>query len=389
MEGLLIAGGGLLRIDEAAVRLLERWPAAPDFDALGFLRFLVELAPTRFRCLPVLDEDPGDVLARPTFDVSSVEAFLAAARTLAGWPPKKADGVRQSLQSYLPEYPLDPVGLATRLSPDLRLTDDGELYEAPVSLGQAALHVLRKARFPLPLEDLRTALLAHFGSALNPAPELSELPGVLAKLGTYRVDAGEIHVPATRSVEAHPDPKVPADPLPLELRAEDPAERACGILRDLAARDGFRLVVGSPETHSEIARSLMKCVGDGATYVSFEDEFFRRVQPIDALERAERFLAQRPRLKREAESLLDAIVKEQGRPGARVVLGDTALWGVCDALHLVRRLYDLTATGGRGFWVLVIPGLVSKSQPLFNEQPGAIVFSISGATLPLTREVHA
>jgi len=390
VEGLLVAAGGLLRIDEVGARLLERWPVANDFAELGFLRLLAELAPTRFTCLPVLDEEPGDVLARPTFDAKSIEAFLQAARTLAAWPPKKADGVRQSLQSYLPEYPLDPIGLATRLSRDLRLTDDGELYEAPVQLTAAALHVLRKARLPMTLEALRAALVSHFGVALNPPPELPELTVQLTKLGTYVLDAAEgtIDVPATRSIETKA--QVSADPLPLELRTQDPGELACRILRNLADRDGFRLVVASPEDHADIARSLLRCVGDGATYVSFEDEFFRRVEgQIDALERAERFVAQRPKLKREAESLLDALVKERGRPGARVVLGDTAVWGVCDALHLVRRLYDLTATGGRGFWVLVIPGLVHQSQPLFNEKPGAIVFSMGGTVLPLTRPVSA
>lgn len=390
VEGLLVAAGGLLRIDEVGARLLERWPVASDFAELGFLRLLAELAPTRFACLPVLDEDPGEVLARPTFDAQSIEAFLQAARTLAAWPPKKADGVRQSLQSYLPEYPLDPIGLATRLSRDLRLTEDGELYESPVLLSAAVSHVLRKARFPVAMVELRSTLLAHFGSALNPPPELPELVVLVTKLASYQVDAasGTIDVPATRSIETKAE--VPADPLPLELRAQDPGELACGILRSLADRDGFRLVVASPEAQSDIARSLVRCLGDDATFVSYEDEFFGRLGgQIDALERAEKFLAGRPKLRREAETLLDALVKDRGRPGARIVLGDTALWGVCDALHLVRRLYDLTATGGRGFWVLVIPGLVHQSQPLFNEKPGAIVFSMGGTVLPLVKPVPA
>ncbi len=390
VEGLLVAAGGLLRIDEVGARLLERWPVASEFAELGFLRLLAELAPTRFTCLPVLDEDPGEVLARPTFDAQSIEAFLQAARTLAAWPPKKADGVRQSLQSYLPEYPLDPIGLATRLSRDLRLTDDGELYETPVLLSAAVAHVLRKARFPIKLDDLRATLLAHFGSALNPPPELPELTVLVTKLATYQVDAatGTVDVPATRSIETKAE--VTADPLPFELRAEDPGELACGVLRSLAERDGFRLVVASPEDHSDIARSLVRCLGSDATYVSYEDAFFERAgDQVDALERAEKFLASRPKLRREAEALLDALVKDHGRPGARVVLGDAALWGICDALHLVKRLYELTATGGRGFWVLVIPGLMHQSQPLFNEKPGAIVFSMRGTVLPLVKPVPA
>ena len=148
VEGLLVAAGGLLRIDEVGARLLERWPVATELAELGLLRLLAELVPTRFGCLAVLDEEPNEVLARPTFDAKSIVAFLQAARTLAAWPPKKADGVRQSLQSYLPEYPLDPIGLATRLSRDMRLTDDGELFEAPVTIKDATLHVLRNLGFP-------------------------------------------------------------------------------------------------------------------------------------------------------------------------------------------------------------------------------------------------
>jgi len=71
-------------------------------------------------------------------------------------------------------------------------------------------------------------------------------------------------------------------------------------------------------------------------------------------------------------------------PGG-VVLGDAAILRVCDALHLVRRLYDLTAPGGRGVWAVVVPGVVHQRQPLFNEKPGAMVFSIEGATLPVGR----
>ncbi|CAN5925135.1 hypothetical protein BH11MYX4_BH11MYX4_02990 [soil metagenome] len=390
VEGLLVVAGGLLRIDEVGARLLERWPVSSDFAELGFLRLLAELVPTRFACLAVLDEEPGEVLARPTFDDKSIVAFLQAARTLASWPPKKADGVRQSLQSYLPEYPLDPVGLATRLSRDLRLTDDGELFEAPVSIKDATLYVLRKSRLPVKLEDLRELLLSHFGAAVSPPPELSELTVVVAKLGTYQLDAGTgtVDVPATRSIETKSE--LAADPLPFELRAQDPTELACRVIRSLAERDGFRLVVASPEQHPEIARSLVPCLGTDTLYVSFEDELFRRIDAdIDAFERAERFLAQRAKLKREAEALLDSLVKEKGRAGARIVLGDTALWAVCDSLHLVRRLYDLTSTGGRGFWVLVVPGLVHQTQPLFNEKPGAIVFSMGGTVLPLTKPVPA
>ena len=392
-EGLLVAAGGLLRIDEAGARLIERWPAEGEVAEIGFLRFLAELEPTRLRCLPILDEEPNEVLARPTFDAASVKAFLDAARTLASaWPPKKPEGVRASLQPYLPEYPLDPIGLATRLSRDLRVTEDGELYEAPVLVEKATTHILGKARLPKTLEWLRDALITSFGAALVTPPEIHELTVLLNKSGSYRVDpaSGTIDVLATRSITADRDSRIVEDPLPIELRATDPAEFVARTLRTLSAKDGFRLIVAPPKDYREIARSLVPCLGKDAKFVSYEDAFFTRVDAdIAAFDRAERFTAQKPKLRREAEAVLDELVKEHAGPGHRIVLGDTALWGVCDALHLVRKLYDLTATGGRGFWVVAIPGLLTKSQPLFNDRPGATVFSIAGAVLPLGKEVPA
>lgn len=390
-EALLVRAGGVLRIDEAARRLLERWPVDDpcDFDSTGVLRLLAELEPARLACRDILDDEPSEVLARPMFSGRALRAFVEAAHTLAKWPPKAQDGVRRSLQAYLPEYPFDPVGLATQLDRDLRLTEDGELYQAPVQLTSALPYVLRKARLPIPLEALRQMVESSFGEAVAPAPEPHELVKLLAQDVGCRYDPedGMVHPAGGRSIELRP---AQGDALPPELLVKDPAEVVGDILRSVAPRRGFRLVIAPPERHPEIARSVARALGPQATYVSFEDAFFRRAEPqIDALERAARFAAQRPRLRREAEALLDALLEQHGRPGAVVVLGETALFGVCDALHLVRRLYDQTATGGRGFWALVIPGVIAQRQPVFNERPGATVFSIEGAVLPLTKEIPA
>ena len=43
--------------------------------------------------------------------------------------------------------------------------------------------------------------------------------------------------------------------------------------------------------------------------------------------------------------------------------------------------------GERGFWVLVVPGVVHRQQPLFNEKTP--VFHLPGAMIPLNREVPA
>jgi hypothetical protein len=64
-----------------------------------------------------------------------------------------------------------------------------------------------------------------------------------------------------------------------------------------------------------------------------------------------------------------------------VVLGDTSLFGLCEALDLPRRLYDETLSGSRGFWVLVVPGVIHNRQPHFNE--GSAMWHLEGATLPL------
>ena len=48
---------------------------------------------------------------------------------------------------------------------------------------------------------------------------------------------------------------------------------------------------------------------------------------------------------------------------------------------LPRRLYDETLSGSRGFWILVVPGVIHNRQPRFNEGPA--MWHLEGATLPL------
>ena len=76
-----------------------------------------------------------------------------------------------------------------------------------------------------------------------------------------------------------------------------------------------------------------------------------------------------------------------GRSGNTIVLGDTALLGLCEALDLPRRLYDETLSGSRGFWVLVVPGVIHNRQPRFNEGPP--MWHLEGATLPLLKPLPA
>ena len=102
---------------------------------------------------------------------------------------------------------------------------------------------------------------------------------------------------------------------------------------------------------------------------------------LAALERAERFVSQRDALTEAAEATLFRLLAEHGQPGRILVLGDTALLALCEALDLPRRLYDETLSGSRGFWVLLVPGVIYNRQPRFNEGP--VMWHLEGATLPL------
>lgn len=64
-----------------------------------------------------------------------------------------------------------------------------------------------------------------------------------------------------------------------------------------------------------------------------------------------------------------------------MVIGDTAVLATCEALHLVRKLYERTHTGTRGGWALVVPGILHKQQPWFLESEP--VFQMPGQVIPL------
>jgi hypothetical protein len=156
------------------------------------------------------------------------------------------------------------------------------------------------------------------------------------------------------------------------------------MLREAAGSRGFRMLVTPPEAHAEIGRSVAPALsaGVGAKWISFDDTFFcEHAADIKSLERAERFVAQREALTEAAEATLFHLLEEHGHPGNVIVLGDTALFGLCEALDLPRRLYDETLSGSRGFWILVVPGVIHNRQPRFNEGPA--MWHLEGATLPL------
>jgi hypothetical protein len=152
------------------------------------------------------------------------------------------------------------------------------------------------------------------------------------------------------------------------------------MLKEAARSRGFRMLVTPPERHAEVARSVAAALS--GRWVSFEDAFFtEHGSEMAALERAERFVGQREALTEAAEQTVFNLLEEHGRPGNVIVLGDAALLGLCESLDLPRRLYDETLSGSRGFWVLVVPGVIHNRQPRFNEGPA--MWHLEGATLPL------
>ena len=176
-------------------------------------------------------------------------------------------------------------------------------------------------------------------------------------------------------------PALPSDEVPKPHGADrSPEEVVRDMLRDSARSRGYRMLITPPERHPEIGRSVAAALC--ATWVSFEDAFFtEHGADLPSLERAERFVAQRDALTEAAEATLFRLLEEYGRPGQVMVLGDTALLGLCEALDLPRRFYDETLSGSRGFWVLVVPGVIHNRQPRFNEDQA--MWHLEGATLPL------
>jgi hypothetical protein len=132
-------------------------------------------------------------------------------------------------------------------------------------------------------------------------------------------------------------------------------------------------------TRNSAAPSRSRSLAPGSP--SRTRSFAEHAAAIPSLERAERFVGQREALTEAAEATLFRLLEEHGKPGDVIVLGDTALLGLCEALDLPRRLYDETLSGSRGFWVLVVPGVIHNRQPRFNEGPA--MWHLEGATLPL------
>ena len=275
------------------------------------------------------------------------------------------------------KYSGDPLALGVRFNGDIQIAESGHLFIGPLEPRLAIGFVLNQTREPIELGDLERRVRRIFGKD-TPYPDPQHLPPILRELDC-QLHGDLVLSGKTGSLLA--PPALPGDALPPAVDAErSPEEAVRRMLRDAAKSRGFRMLVTPPEDHAAIGRSV--AVAIGGTWLSFEDAFFAEHGPqLAALERAERFVSQRDALTEAAEATLFRMLAEHGQPGRILVLGDTALLALCEALDLPRRLYDETLSGSRGFWVLLVPGVIYNRQPRFNEGP--VMWHLEGATLPL------
>jgi serine/threonine protein kinase len=368
--------GGLVRLDEIGQRFETEWPAG-IVTGEGIVRLLVRVTPGRANLLEVGGAE-HPLVARPIFDRDTVRAFAAEVVRLAGqWPPVEPDTARRTLAGLLPHFGGDPLALGVRICDDVEIAETGHVFIGPIDPKHSLGFVIDQAREPVALEELALRVRRIFGPH-TPYPDPDHLLTILRDLECRVQGAMVLPGRAGSIVAAQP---LTADDLPSNFGAERSPELVVrDMLREAAGSRGFRMLVTPPEDHAEIGRSVAAAVA--GKWVSFEDVFFaEHAADIKSLERAERFVAQREALTEAAEQTLFNLLEEHGRPGNVIVLGDTALFGLCEALDLPRRLYDETLSGSRGFWILVVPGVIHNRQPRFNEGPA--MWHLEGATLPL------
>ncbi|WP_437898219.1 protein kinase domain-containing protein [Sorangium sp. So ce124] len=368
--------GGIVRLDEIGRRFESEWPAGV-VTGEGIVRLLVRVSSGRAHIVEV-DGADQPLVARPIFDRETLKAFVAEVVRLAGqWPPVEPDTARRTLAGLLPHFDGDPLALGVRICEDVRVAETGHMYIGPLDARHSIGFVIDQTREPVALDELAARVRRIFGPE-TPYPDSDHLLAILRDLDC-RVQGQRVLPGSAGAIVA--TPALAGDDLPSLLGAERSPELVVrDMLREAAGSRGFRMLVTPPERHAEIGRSVAAALS--GKWVSFDDAFFsEHSADIQALERAERFVAQREALTEAAEQTLWSLLDEHGRPGKVIVLGDTALLGLCESLDLPRRLYDETLSGSRGFWVLVVPGVIHNRQPRFNEGPA--MWHLEGATLPL------
>ncbi len=382
LDAVLDGFAGIARLDEIGLRFESEWPAGVVTGA-GMVRLLVRLSSGRAHLLEI-DGDEEPLVARPVFDRETLRSFAAEVLRLASqWPPVEPDSARRTLQTLLPDFDGDPLALGVRVASDVAIAETGHLFIGPLDPKQSIGFVLDQTRTTLTLDDLEREVRRVFG-AETPYPDPDHLLLILRDLECHV--QGHAVIPG-RAGSIVAGPALAADDLPAALVASRSPERVVReMLIDASRSRGFRMLVVPPERQGEVGRSIANAIG--GRWVSFDDAFFsEHAADMVALERAERFVAQRDALTEAAEATLFRLLDEHGRAGEVIVLGETALFGLCEALDLPRRLYDETLSGSRGFWVLVVPGVIHNRQPRFNEGPA--MWHLEGATLPLDKSLPA
>ena len=404
MDRALDTRGGILLESEAVAALRDALPASEEAELGALLRLLLLFAGTRFVALerPMANLNAPqiglveDLVLRPQFTGPLLDGFLRTVFDAARWhyperPPQDAEAVRRSIRVVFPDYQdFDPIALAQRITDCVRQTGEGMLYQHPIDPAQAVWYVTRFVRKPLAVEDLWRHAEQTFVDEEGKPGFVRLPPAELARLFVERItdchlEGDRVIDPPSRSVERKVHEQ---DTLPPELRLahRSPEQVVMGLLRAARKSRGFRMIVAPPERHAEVARSIAQSLGEDAKFISFEHELLAQMEPeFAAYERAERFKAQRSRLTRAAEGLFETLLAQHGRPGTCTVLGDMGILGLCDATHVIRRLYDDTQTGARGFWVVVVPGVIFQRQPRFNE--GLPLFHVDGTVLPVDGEL--
>lgn len=368
--------GGIVRLDQLGERLEEAWPSGVVTGA-GVVRLLARISAGRVHLVEV-DGSDQPLVARPIFDTDTLRAFASEVHRIAAqWPPVEPESARRTLAGLLPYFDGDPLALGTRLSEDVQVAETGHLYIGPLDAKQSLGFVLEQTRDPLELIELERRVKRTFGEH-TPYPEPDHLLEVLHDLDC-RVQGTRVLPGRTGSILA--TPALEPDVVPASVGSDrSPEEVVRDMLSAASSSRGFRMLITPPERHAEIGRSVASALD--VSFRSFDDAFFtEHAAEIATLERAERFVAQRDALTEAAEETLFRLLDEHGKAGEVIVLGDTALFGLCEALDLPRRLYDETLSGTRGFWVLVLPGVIHNRQPRFNEGPA--MWHLEGATMPL------
>jgi serine/threonine protein kinase len=376
LDNVLDGFSGIARLDDIGARFEEEWPTGVVTGS-GIVRLLVRTSSGRAHLVEV-DGADQPLVARPIYDRKTLFDFAAETVRLASqWPPVEPETARKTLAGLLPHFEGDALALGVRLCDDVLTTESGHLFVGPLEPKQSIGFVLELARDPMSLEELERRVRRAFGED-TPYPAPDHLLEILREL-ECRVQGDTVLPGRTGSIIA--TPALAPDELPSTFRSErSPEDAVRDMLRDAAGTRGFRMLVTPPERHPEIGRSVATCLG--GTWVSFEDAFFSdHSADMLSLERAEKFVAQRDALTEAAEATLFRLLEEHGGVGKTIVVGDTALFALCDALDLPRRLYDETLSGSHGFWILIVPGVIHKQQPLFNE--GSPMWHLDGATLPL------